>query len=104
MNTNNIIYYIIFKYSGDDLFIAPIAVPKLPARKYFIFQETYDTKELNVYNKKQCREAYTIIRNRVEDGLDYLQNFRLYDPYKDFIPRTLYEMISQTQAPTAPLI
>ena len=87
---------------GGDRFIAPVSVPGLPSRNYFIFEEvcvynimclyyTYciislplltcvlyklicmyiqplDTRDLNVYDKKQCREAYATVKQRVEVG------------------------------------
>jgi hypothetical protein len=47
---------------------------------------------------------YDRVRGRVEDGITTLMRFREADPYKEFVPRTIYEMTAGgKQAPTAPL-
>lgn len=90
---------------GSELFVAPFSLPKTPARNYFLFQEPFDTRDLDIYNKAQCRDAYRRVRERVEDAIQTLLRFRDADPYRDFIPRTIYESIAgeNVQAPTAPL-
>ena len=85
-------------------FTPPIIFPKAPERIYFLFDEPIDTRGTNIYNKKECKELYEKVRTKVEESLVTVQRFRTADPYKDFIPRTLYEVASDgKQAPTAPL-
>jgi len=90
---------------GKDIFVAPVSVPRTPSRNYFLFQQPLDTRDLNIYDKAQCKAAYESVRGQVEDGISTLLQFREYDSFKDFLPRTLYEFANggKRQAPTAPL-
>eukprot|EP01041_Mallomonas_annulata_P009671 gene9671-20113_t len=90
------------KAATEERFVFPLVLPKLPSRVYYIFEEPFDTRTLNIYDKKQCRVVYDDIRSRVQHGIDFLLSFRESDPYKDYIPRTLYETVTGVQAPTAP--
>eukprot|EP01041_Mallomonas_annulata_P002461 gene2461-4780_t len=81
----------------------PLLTPKLPSRVYFLFQQPFDTADLNTYDKKAAKAMYEDIQRSVTDGIDTLLKFREGDPYMDFIPRTAYEALSGNQAPTAPL-
>lgn len=87
----------------QDNFISPIAVPKLPSRCYFLFEESYDTREIDIYDKVKCAEIYSCVKGRVKDGIETLKRFREEDPYNNFFRRTAYESIMKKQAPTAPL-
>ena len=87
-----------------DAQLPPLIVPKAPERTYFLFQQPIDTRDTNIYNKPQCRELYNKVQGEVEAGISTLLRFREADPYKEFVPRTLYELAaSGRQAPTAPL-
>lgn len=88
---------------GNESFLTPIAIPQLPSRLYFLFQKPVDTRELNVYDKKACKTAYKQVREEVVSALEILQKFRAADPYRDFLPRAVYELAAGSQAPTAPL-
>jgi pimeloyl-ACP methyl ester carboxylesterase len=91
---------------GDVEAVFPplFALKKAPERNYFLFGTPFDTRELDIYNKKQCKVLYTDIKESVEDGLATLIKFRESDPYKEFVPRIVYEASSGgIQAPTAPL-
>ena len=87
----------------EDRFIAPLVVPKIPSRVYFLFHDVYDTADINIYNKTSCRQLYDSIKDKVSNGIDTLLKIREDDPFKDFVPRTAYESITGTQAPTATL-
>ena len=88
----------------EDDFIAPIVIPKLtPSRCYFLFHDTVDTQDINIYNKKDCARIYNQIKNSVANGIVTLKRFREEDPYKDFLVRGAYETMTGKQAPTAPL-
>jgi hypothetical protein len=68
-----------------------------------MFFQPLDTRDLNVYNKKECKVAYEAVKKQVESGVEFLLEFRKNDPYRDFIPRVLREITSGQQAPTADL-
>lgn len=87
----------------ESVFPPLFALKKAPERNYFLFGTPFDTRELNIYNKKECKVLYTDIKESVEDGLATLIKFRESDPYKEFVPRIVYEASSGIQAPTAPL-
>ena len=65
------------------------------------FSQPFDTRDINVYNKTQCKQAYKTIQARVQSGIEYLLNYRKSDPFSQFIPRVLYESITGKIAPTA---
>jgi pimeloyl-ACP methyl ester carboxylesterase len=88
---------------GNESFIAPISIPKAPSRNYFLFEHPIDTRELNIYDKKQSKEIYHKVKNSIENGISTLIKIRDSDPYKDFLPRALIETITQKQAPIPPL-
>jgi hypothetical protein len=86
----------------NEQIIFPYALPTLPQRVYFLFQEPIDTKDLNVYDKKECRLVYESIKGHVTDGIQTLIRFRKEDPYMRFFPRVIYERNSGgNRAPTA---
>lgn len=84
-------------------FTLPIFSPKLPRRVYVLFEQPFDTRSLDVYDRKACQSAYNTIRGQVEGCLETLLRFRENDPYDTFVPRLRYEISSGKQAPTAPL-
>ena len=85
-------------------FTLPIFSPKLPRRVYFMFEQPFDTRSLDVRDRKACQTAYNSIKDQVEGCLDTLLKFRENDPYDTFVKRLTYEISSGAQAPTAPLI
>lgn len=86
---------------GAEQFLAPISAPQLkgPARQYFMFGEPFDTQELDLYNKKECKTAYLELQDRIKNMIGLLKDVRDNDPYSDFFPRTAYESITNQQAP-----
>lgn len=85
--------------------MAPLAVPKLPPnRLYFLFQQPIQTSPEDVKDRERCDELYRQTKQSVQEGLSWLQQQRQRDPYKDFLPRQLYEAAYRgRQAPTFPL-
>lgn len=47
----------------------PLFLPKAPERNYFLFGQPFDTRDLNIYDKKQCKKIYGEVRSSVEDGI-----------------------------------
>lgn len=86
---------------GNDSFTPPFAVPKMPSRNYFLFQQPFDTRDVNMYNKENCKEVYNNLKKQVEDGIETLIRFREADPYFQPVQRVLYEAMAGEQAPTA---
>jgi hypothetical protein len=52
--------------------------------------------------KDEADRLYHHVKREVENGLAYLQEKRKEDPYREFVPRVLYESISgmKNKAPT----
>jgi len=86
-----------------DNFISPISIPKVPSRCYFLFEESYDTRDIDIYDKAKCAKIYNCVKARVQDGIQTLKRFRNEDPYNNFFRRNIYESMMNKQAPTAPL-
>ncbi|KAK9819759.1 hypothetical protein WJX72_002051 [[Myrmecia] bisecta] len=84
----------------EDLFIQPLSIPKLPSRFYFAFRKPIQT--LPDMDRSQADEVYRQIRSEVEGGISWLLRERERDPYKDLLPRLLYEASwgNARQAPT----
>ena len=89
---------------GDDVFISPIAVPKIPpSRVYFLFHKPYDTLELKegimARDKTVAKLIYNNIRSDVENWIEDLKSIRSQDPYSDFLKRAFYETVNRSPAP-----
>jgi len=89
---------------ADQPLVAPIMAPKLPGRFYFKFMKpirTHDRRE-ELQEKDEADRLYHHVKSEVENGLAYLQEKRKEDPYREFVPRVLYESISgmENKAPT----
>lgn len=89
---------------ADQPLVAPIMAPKLPGRFYFKFMKpirTHDRRE-ELQEKDEAERLYHHVKREVENGLAYLQEKRKEDPYREFVPRVLYESISgmKNKAPT----
>lgn len=42
-------------------------------------------------DRQACQQLYDKVKSEVEDGMGYLLRKREQDPYKDLLPRLLYE-------------
>jgi pimeloyl-ACP methyl ester carboxylesterase/1-acyl-sn-glycerol-3-phosphate acyltransferase len=64
--------------SGDDGTVLgfPIAIPKLPARNYFLFGKPFDLASIDPKDKDECRRVYYDIQDEVRKGLDDLVRAR----------------------------
>lgn len=90
---------------GDavETFIAPIIAPGSPKRLYFLFRKPIRTKGMDILkDKEKTMELYQHVKSEVADGLQYLLTKREEDPYKELLPRILYEASwgDDRQAPT----
>uniref|UniRef100_A0A383WM75 Phospholipid/glycerol acyltransferase domain-containing protein n=1 Tax=Tetradesmus obliquus TaxID=3088 RepID=A0A383WM75_TETOB len=65
--------------------------PNLPQRTYFIFRKPIPTSPELAADRAACQALYADIKQEVEDGLGYLLRSREADPYKELLPRLIYE-------------
>lgn len=75
----------------EDLFIAPFAVPKPPQRFYYLFQEPVQTTPEDLKDPARVNALYRQIKGSVEGGIEYLLQKREADPFREPLPRWLYE-------------
>merc|ERR1719478_39026 len=77
---------------GGQAMVAPIVVPKPLPRYYFLFGKPVSTASLPVSDREALKVQYEDIKRTVEDGMAYLLEKRKSDPFRDFLPRRLYEL------------
>jgi len=87
------------KAREQETFVAPVSVPRLPSRFYFLFLKPVQTNDLDYKDKKACQDAYDKIKADVEDGIAKLLKDRENDPFKDFGARVFYEAVNNRTAP-----
>jgi hypothetical protein len=84
--------------------VAPIpAFPSRPPNRfYFLFGTPIVTQKKDVADLELTERQYKELKAGVTDGITYLLKKREGDPYKDFLPRVLYEASwgGKSQAPT----
>jgi pimeloyl-ACP methyl ester carboxylesterase/1-acyl-sn-glycerol-3-phosphate acyltransferase len=88
---------------GQDILGFPIAVPKLPARNYFLFGKPFDLANVDHMDKQECQKVYLEIQAEVRRGLDDLTRARGHDPFSDPLKRFAFERIFDKAAPTFPI-
>jgi hypothetical protein len=88
------------KVREDETLVFPLARPRQINRLYFKLGKPIRTSKDLVNDKDKCEEIYQEARQGVEDGIMYLKQKRIQDPYKDLIPRVLYEQNTSRKAPT----
>jgi hypothetical protein len=73
-----------------------------PKRTYFIFRQPIATSPALASDRAACSALYRKVKSEVEDGMGYLLRKRETDPYKDLLPRLLYEATwgGQRKAPS----
>ncbi|KAG1656602.1 hypothetical protein FOA52_010304 [Chlamydomonas sp. UWO 241] len=76
---------------NDQTFVPPIIAPQVPARLYFLFGQPLKLDKSLYDDRNAAAAAYADVRARLEGGIGYLLRKREQDPYKDFLPRYLYE-------------
>ncbi len=86
----------------EESFIPPLIAPKPPARFYFVFAAPITTTPDMAADRAACDALYRRVKGEVEWGLGYLLRKREQDPFKDLVPRLLYEASwgGKRQAPT----
>ncbi|GLI58562.1 hypothetical protein VaNZ11_000309 [Volvox africanus] len=86
----------------EESFILPLVIPKAPARFYYLFGAPIRTDPRVAEDRDAVSQLYSQVRSEVEGCLGYLMRRRDKDPYKDLLPRLLYEASwgGKRQAPT----
>ncbi|EOY02897.1 Esterase/lipase/thioesterase family protein, putative [Theobroma cacao] len=85
----------------------PWMVPKFPGRFYFFFGKPIETEgmKLEPRDKEKSQELYLHVKSEVEKCLAFLQDKRKTDPFRNLLPRLLYQAslgstASSSQIPT----
>ena len=84
----------------EELFIQPILVPRTPQRFYFRFMAPIDVADVDLNDESHVNSIYQDVYGEVGAGIDYLLEKRETDPFKELLPRLLYENATSQQAPT----
>lgn len=89
--------------SNQKLYIPGLA-PKIPGRFYYLFGKPIATagRKNELRDKEKAHALYLHIKAEVEEAITYLQQKRKEDPYRQILPRILYEATwgFRRQAPT----
>jgi len=84
----------------DEIIGAPIALPSVPARNYFLFGKPVDTSNVDPKNRAQCTRVYQEVKASVKNGIDDLLQARKHDPFRDSLTRIPYEQVLRKSSPT----
>ncbi|GKE37111.1 acyltransferase-like protein, chloroplastic isoform X2 [Tanacetum coccineum] len=89
---------------GNQDLHMPVFLPKVPGRYYYLFGKPIKTegRRQELRDKEKAHELYTQVKREVEKCLDYCKTKREYDPYRNIIPRTMYQATHgmDTEVPT----
>ncbi|KAG7626715.1 Diacylglycerol acyltransferase [Arabidopsis thaliana x Arabidopsis arenosa] len=77
---------------NQDCYI-PGLVPKIPGRFYYYFGKPIDLagKEKELKDKEKAQEVYLQAKSEVEQCIAYLKMKRECDPYRQLLPRMMYQ-------------
>jgi hypothetical protein len=85
---------------GETEPLAPIPLPSVPARNYFVFGKPIPTKDVDSKDKGACAKLYKEVIGETRRGLDDLLACRHHDPWSDTPRRIAYEQLTKKRAPT----
>ncbi|KAI9176404.1 hypothetical protein LWI28_002403 [Acer negundo] len=71
----------------------PGILPKFPGRFYFYFGKPIETegRKRELRDKVKCHELYLEVKSEVENCIAYLKEKRETDPYRNLLPRLIYQ-------------
>lgn len=92
-----------YENEEDDMIGFPLALPKMPARNYFVFGKPFALSNVDPKDKRTCARIYREIKNEVRTGLDDVLRAREVDPFRETPRRLLYERFFSKKAPTFPV-
>ncbi|XP_042387766.1 acyltransferase-like protein At3g26840, chloroplastic isoform X1 [Zingiber officinale] len=78
---------------GNQNLYPPVLLPKIPGRLYFLFGKPIETKgmRLELSDRSNAQQLYLHVKSEVENCIAYLKEKREEDPYRNFLPRLLYQ-------------
>jgi len=84
-------------FMAPPLSLATQSSPGIGDRFYFSFGKPVDLKDVSPKDKGACKKAYASIRKAVEQELEWLQQARLEDPFRDLLRRQLFERVASIE-------
>ncbi|KAK0590121.1 hypothetical protein LWI29_022931 [Acer saccharum] len=71
----------------------PFSVPKVPGRFYYHFGKPIETEGMKheLRDREKSHELYLQVKSEVEKSLAYLKEKREHDPYRELLPRLVYQ-------------
>ncbi|KAH7577148.1 hypothetical protein JRO89_XS01G0212400 [Xanthoceras sorbifolium] len=71
----------------------PGILPKVPGRFYYYFGKPIETegRKQELRDRKKCHELYLEVKSEVEKSIAYLKEKRENDPYRNLLPRLMYQ-------------
>ncbi|XP_031265805.1 acyltransferase-like protein At3g26840, chloroplastic isoform X2 [Pistacia vera] len=71
----------------------PGILPKVPGRFYYYFGKPIETagRKQELRDRKKCHELYLEVKSEVEKCISYLKEKRESDPYRNLLPRLIYQ-------------
>ncbi|GLT57160.1 hypothetical protein SLA2020_301480 [Shorea laevis] len=71
----------------------PGILPKVPGRFYYYFGKPIETegRKQELRDREKCHELYLQVKSEVQKCLAYLKEKREKDPYRNILPRLLYQ-------------
>jgi len=87
-----------------EAFSPPLGVPTPPERFYFLFGSPLDLSGIDSRDRQRCGHIYSQIQSEIASQLNALREWRTEDPYRDALPRWLFQASnSGKEVPTFPL-
>ncbi|KAH9791756.1 AB hydrolase-1 domain-containing protein [Citrus sinensis] len=82
----------------------PLPIPKIPGRFYYYFGKPIETKgrKQELRDRKKSQKLYLQVKGEVENCIAYLKEKRQNDPYRNILPRLIYQATHgfRAQVPT----
>ncbi|GLU18723.1 hypothetical protein SLE2022_350070 [Rubroshorea leprosula] len=71
----------------------PLLAPRFPGRYYLYFGKPIETqgRKQELRDKEKCHQLYLHIKSEVERCIAYLKEKREEDPYRNIVPRLMYQ-------------
>ncbi|CAL9776764.1 unnamed protein product [Musa acuminata subsp. burmannicoides] len=89
---------------GNQDLYPPVLLPKIPGRLYFLFGKPIETRGRSeeLRDRRQAQQLYIHVKSEVENCMAYLKEKREKDPYRNLLPRLLYQTTNgfTTEVPT----
>ncbi|KAI0489341.1 hypothetical protein KFK09_029183 [Dendrobium nobile] len=79
---------------GNQELHLPGLLPKIPGRFYYFFGKPIETKGLKKVSleRGEAQKIYLHVKSQVENCISYLKEKREQDPFRNLLPRLLYQV------------